>query len=138
MSHVLDSVNTVEDIASHKLVRLTPDLGATGTIAASVVVAGHRDPSDNGVLVIDQVSQNVKSIPALPAGTEDLVANSTAGQWLTANVPVGDHVSVAEKISPDNAPQQALSGGAVLVQNGQRAVPLQGTGENNIKRRSGA
>ncbi|MGI5138923.1 MULTISPECIES: phosphodiester glycosidase family protein [unclassified Streptomyces] len=132
VSHVLNSVNTVEDIASHKLVRLTPDLGATGTIAASVVVTGHRDPSDNGVLVIDQVSQNVKSIPALPAGTEDLVANSTAGQWLTANVHVGDHVSVSEKISPDNAPQQALSGGAVLVQNGQRAVPLQGTGENNI------
>ncbi|MFF3560817.1 phosphodiester glycosidase family protein [Streptomyces sp. NPDC002574] len=132
VSFPLTSVNTVEDIASHKLVRLTPDLGAAGTIAASVVVAAHRDPSDAGVLVVDTVTPNVKNLATLPEGTEDLVGNGAAGTWLTANVHAGDRVSVAERISPDNAPQQALSGGAVLVKNGVRAVPLQGSGENNI------
>lgn len=131
-SHPITSVNTVNDLSSNGLVRITPDLGDSGVIPASVVVTGHRDPDDAGVLIADSVSQGVKDVPALAVGTEDLAGAGTAGQWLAANVHAGDRITVAEAISPDNAPRQAISGGAVLVQNGQMAVPLQGGGENNV------
>lgn len=128
-SHGLTSVNTVEDLPGGGLVRITPDLGDSGTIPASVVVAGH--PVAGG-LVVDSVRQNVTDIPPLAAGTEDLAGAGAAGQWLAGTVHAGDQLAIAERISPDNAPRQALSGGAVLVQNGQMAVPLQGGGENNV------
>lgn len=131
-SHPISSVNTVGDLASNGLVRITPDLGDSGAIPASVVVAGHRDPADAGVLIADAVTQGVTHLPPLASGTEDLAGAGSAGQWLAANVHTGDRLAVSESISPDNAPQQAVSGGAVLVHNGQMAVPLQGGGENNI------
>ncbi|WP_041540370.1 phosphodiester glycosidase family protein [Catenulispora acidiphila] len=131
-SHPITSVNTVADLSANGLVRITPDLGDSGKIPASVVATGHRDPADASVLIIDAVTPNVTDITQVPAGTEDLVGSGTAGQWLTATAHPGDRVTIAESISPDNAPRQALSGGAILVQNGTMAVPVQGSGENNV------
>ncbi|MEZ0114526.1 exopolysaccharide biosynthesis protein/uncharacterized protein YjdB [Catenulispora sp. EB89] len=131
-SHLISSVNFVDDLSANGLVRITPDLGDSGKIPASVVVSGHRDPAASGVLVVDKVTPNVTDLTPLPAGTEDLAGSGTSGQWLTATAHVGDRIAIAEAISPDNNVRQALSGGAVLVQNGTMAVPLQGGGENNV------
>ncbi len=131
-THPITSVNLVDDLSANGLVRVTPDLGDSGKIPASVVASGHRDPADANVLIIDRVTSGVTDLTPLPTGTEDLVGSGTAGQWLTATAHVGDRVRIAESISPDSAPRQALSGGAVLVQNGTMAVPLQGGGENNV------
>ena len=131
-SHPITSVNTVEDLSANGLVRITPDLGDSGKIPASVVVSGHRDPAAADALVVDAVTLDVTDIAPFPAGTEDLVGSGTAGQWLAATAHAGDRITIAEAISPDNAPRQALSGGAVLVKNGTMTVPLQGGGENNV------
>ncbi len=131
-SHPVSSVNFVDDLSANGLVRITPDLGDSGKIPASVVVSGHRDPAAAGVLVVDKVTPGVTDLAPLPAGTEDLAGSGTSGQWLTATAHVGDRMAIAESISPDNNVRQALSGGAVLVQNGTMAVPLQGGGENNV------
>ena len=131
-SHAITSVNTVEDLSGNGLVRITPDLGDSGTIPASVVVSGHRDPAAGGVLIVDAVTPDVTDIKPVPAGTEDLVGGGTAGTWLATAAHAGDRITIAEAISPDNAPRQALSGGAILVRNGVMTVPVQGGGENNV------
>ena len=74
----------------------------------------------------------VATLPALAAGTEDLVGTGTSGQWLASNVKAGDTIAVTETISPDNNLSQAVSGGAIIVHDGAIAVPAQGGGENNI------
>ena len=131
-SHPISSVNFVDDLSANGLVRITPDLGDSGKIPASVVVSGHRDPAAAGVLVVDKVTPNVTDLTPLPAGTEALAGSGASGQWLTATAHVGDRIAIAEAISPDDNVKQALSGGAVLVQNGTMAVPLTGGGENNV------
>src|SRR5882757_4716581 len=128
-SHPITSVNTVNDLSGDALVRVTPDLGTPAPIPSSTVVSGHRSGTN---FVVDSISQNVTDLPQLPAGSEDLVGTATSGQWLTTHAQPGAQLNVAEKLSPDNDIRQAVSGGAILVQNGQRAVPLQGPGENNV------
>lgn len=128
-SHPITSVNTVNSLSQDALVRVTPDLGTPSPIPSSTVVTGHLAGSD---LIVDSVAQGVTDLPQLPAGTEDLVGTATSGQWLTAHAHAGDRLAVAEKLAPDNDIQQAVGGGAILVQDGQRAVPLQGPGDNNI------
>jgi exopolysaccharide biosynthesis protein len=125
----ITSVNAVDGLSGNALVRVTPDLGTPSPIPASTVAAGHLDGS---TLVVDSVTAGVTTLPRLAAGTEDLVGSGTRGQWLVQNVHIGDRLAVSEKLGPDTDVVQGLSGGAVLVQNGQRAVPLQGPGENNV------
>lgn len=131
-SHAITSVNTVGDLSSNGLERITPDLGDSGTIPASTVVAGHVDPTNSNILIVDSITPNVTDVAQLATGDEDFAGSGTAGTWLSSTVHVGDQLSIAEQISPDNDAQQALSGGAILVQDGKMAVPLQGGGENNI------
>jgi exopolysaccharide biosynthesis protein len=131
-SHAITSVNTVNDLSGGGLVRVTADLGTPSPIPASTVVTGHRDPADKSVLVVDSVATGVTDLPQLPEGTEDLVGGGASGQWLQAGAHAGDRLTISEKLGPDDNVKQAVSGGAILVQNGQRAVPLQGGGENNI------
>ena len=127
----ITSVNAVNSLSGDAIVRVTPDLGTPSPIPASTVVAGHLDP-DGTTLVVDGVTSGVTSLPQLAKGTEDLVGSGSRAQWLSQNVHTGDRVAVSEKIGPDADVEQGLSGGAILVQNGQRAVPLQGPGENNV------
>ena len=127
----ISTVNAVDALAGDALVRVTPDLGTPSPVPASTVAAGHLDP-DGTTLVVDSVTAGVTDLAQLAPGTEELVGSGARAQWLTQNVHVGDHLAVSEKIGPDSDVVQALSGGAVLVQNGQRAVPLTGPGENNV------
>lgn len=126
-THPLTSVNTVDDVKSGGITRATADLGAT-PISSATVVSGRVN---GATLVVDSVNTGVTSLPSLPSGTEDLVGGGAGAAWLAQNIHPGDTVTISEKISPDNNLQQAVSGGAVLVKDGQMAVPLQGGGENN-------
>ncbi|WP_323746223.1 phosphodiester glycosidase family protein [Catenulispora pinisilvae] len=128
-STAITSVNAVNSLSGNAIVRVTPDLGTPSPIPASTVVAGHLDGT---TLVVDSVTAGVTSLPQLAKGTEDLVGSGAQAQWLSQSVHTGDRVAVSEKIGPDPDVVQGLSGGAILVQNGQRAVPLQGSGENNV------
>ncbi|GAA2015865.1 phosphodiester glycosidase family protein [Catenulispora yoronensis] len=127
----LTSVNAPDALSGNALVRVTPDLGTPSPIPASTVAAGHLD-KDGTTLLVESVTPNVTDLAQLPSGGEELVGSGTQAQWLTQSVHAGDRVAVSEKLSPDTDVVQALSGGAVLVQNGQRAVPLTGPGENNV------
>lgn len=131
VSAPITSVNTVNSLSGNAIVRVTPDLGTPSPIPASTVVAGRLAP-DGTTLVVDSVTPAVTSLPQLAAGTEDLVGSGNQAAWLSRNLHTGDHIAVSENIGPDSDVVQGLSGGAVLVQNGQRAVPLQGSGENNV------
>jgi exopolysaccharide biosynthesis protein/uncharacterized protein YjdB len=127
----ITAVNAVNSLSGNAIVRVTPDLGTPSPIPASTVVAGHLAP-DGTTLVVDSVTPAVTTLPQPAAGAEDLVGSGTQAAWLSQNLHSGDHVAVSEKIGPDADAVQGLSGGAILVQNGQRAVPLQGSGENNV------
>jgi len=129
-SHALDSVNTTDSLSGNGITRVTPDLGST-PVPASTVVEGHTAPGSSD-LVVDSVQTGVTSLPALSGNQEDLVGAGSGGAWLSANVHPGDTVKIAETISPDSGLAWGLSGGAILVQNGTMAVPVQGGGENNI------
>lgn len=128
-SHQLTSVNTLTDLSSGGLVRVTPELGAGGAIPSSTVVTGTVGTSG---FVVSSVATQVTSLATLPAGTQALVGAGASASWLSANVHTGDTVTVAEKLSPDADVQEAISGGALLVRNGKMAVPLQAGGENNV------
>lgn len=130
-SAAITSVNTVNSLSGDAVVRVTPDLGTPSPIPASTVVAGRLD-ADGTTLVVDSVTAGVTALAQLASGTEDLVGSGTKAQWLSQNLHPGDRVAVSERIGPDADVVQGLSGGAVLVQNGARAVPLQGPGENNV------
>lgn len=131
-SHAITSVNTVNDLSGGGLVRVTPDLGTPSPIPASTVVTGHRDPADKSVLVVDSVKTGVTDLPQLPDGTEDLAGGGASASWLQTNAHAGDRLTISEKLGPDDNVKQAITGGDILVRNGQRAVPLQGGGENNV------
>jgi exopolysaccharide biosynthesis protein len=130
-STAITSVNAVNSLSGDAVVRVTPELGTPSPIPASTVVAGHLD-ADGSTLVVDSVTAGITTLPQLANGTEDLVGSGAKAAWLSQNVHPGDRVAVSEKIGPDSDVVQGLSGGAVLVQNGQRAVPLTGPGENNV------
>lgn len=109
----LASVNVVNDVAAGGITRVTPALGATGTLAGpAVLVTGHL--TGNG-LVVDAVQAGVTSVPA---GTTGFLGGGAGGQWLTSTVHAGDTLTVSERISPDNQPRQLLSGATMLVRDG--------------------
>ncbi len=126
----LTGVNAVDDLGAGALLRVTADLGPTA-IASSTVVSGHL-AADGTTLTVDTVSGGVTDLPQLGQDAQDLVGSAAYGDWLTAHVHPGDRLSTAESLGPDSDVVQALSGGAILVKDGQRAVPLQGGGDNNI------
>ena len=132
-THAITSVNTVEDLSpsASALVRVTPDLGDSEAVPASTVVTGQVSATNPDAVTVTSITQNVTDIAQLATGYEAFAATGSAAQWLTSTVHAGDALTVAESVSPDNNAEQALSGGAILVQNGQMAVPLVGGGENN-------
>ncbi|WP_344659726.1 phosphodiester glycosidase family protein [Catenulispora subtropica] len=136
-STAITTVNAVDALSGSggtggdALVRVTTDLGTPSPIPASTVAAGRLD-KDGTTLIVDSVTAGVTGLQQLASGTEELVGSGSQAQWLAQNVHVGDHVAVAEKLGPDTDVVQGLSGGAVLVRDGQRAVPLTGPGENNV------
>lgn len=100
----LDDVNQLGVEANPGLTLVNPAMGAD-TIPSSVVAQGTVEPggtSAHSTLKITSITGGVTSLPTLPAGTEDLVAqpSSPQGKWLTTEVGVGDFISVSESTSP--------------------------------------
>ena len=114
------------------LTEVTPYLGAV-TIGASTIASG---TVDNGVMTITGVKTSQTALPKLAAGQQDLIARrgTAASTWLQKIQP-GDTLSVTDSLAPYGLDQirTAVSGGAYLAQNGAMAVPVQGTGENNVQ-----
>ncbi len=127
----ITSVNVVEDLSKSggALVHVTPFLGTPSPIPAATVVSGTVSGDQ---LTVADIKTGVTDLPQLPEGTTDLVATGAQAAWLTAHVKVGDTVTTAESLSPDQHIRQAVSGGAILVKDGALGVPLQGGGENNV------
>ncbi|MFL6072775.1 MAG: phosphodiester glycosidase family protein [Mycobacteriales bacterium] len=130
--HALNGVNDVNLLGgAGALVRVTSWLGTPSPVPAATVATGHLD---GGAFVVDAVTTGVTDLPQLPKTTQDLVGTGESGQWLAANAHPGDRLALAETLTPDplSRIRQAATGGAILVADGQRAVPLQGDGENNV------
>ncbi|HVV22461.1 MAG TPA: phosphodiester glycosidase family protein [Pseudonocardiaceae bacterium] len=126
----LTSVNVVNDVATGGITRVTPALGAaSGLSVASVLVSGHQVA--NG-FTVDSVRTGLKAVPALAAGTEGLLGGGAGGTWLTTNVHVGDTLSISEKITPDNHPQQLISGATMLVRDGAVYTDPTGTPPSGV------
>jgi exopolysaccharide biosynthesis protein len=145
-SQPLGDVNRLGISSDTELTLVTPDMGGTSigssVVATATVAAGSA--TNEPTLTINSVSSGVTSLPALTAGSMDLVASAgtAAATWLTSTVKSGDTLSVTEALSPYPLQQQAtgstpyvataVSGGADLLVNGKLGVPLQGGGENNV------
>ena len=122
-SHPITSVNTVEDLSANGLVRITPDLGDSGKIPASVVVSGHRDPAAADALVVDAVTPDVTDIAPVPAGTTNLVGSGTPGKWLAATAPAGGPGRASTDRGPaPHGPRQAQSPYGAQVASGRETA----------------
>jgi exopolysaccharide biosynthesis protein len=131
MSDPLNAVNTFDAPLSNSITLDTSDEGAV-TVPSARVAVGHLN-ADGTELVISEVDQGVTQLPALSAGEEDVVGIGTTAAWVASNIHAGDSVSISDSLSPYPLSQikNAISGGAILEQSGQMAVPVTGTGENN-------
>jgi Phosphodiester glycosidase/Bacterial Ig-like domain (group 2) len=126
-----DSLAALNRIDQNNLTEVTPYLGAV-TIGASTIAAG---TVSNGVLTITSVKTSQTSLPQLAAGQEDLIARrGTADSTWLQKVHAGDTLTLSDSLAPYGIGQiqTAVSGGAYLAQNGTMAVPVQGSGENNV------
>jgi exopolysaccharide biosynthesis protein len=117
-SHVLASVNTVDDVGRGGISEVTPSLGATSLPAAATLVLGHAKPG-SGTLEVTRVQQGARSISALPEGEEGLVGGGSGGRWLAAAARVGGSLALSERISPDNDLVQMINAAAILVRHGK-------------------
>ncbi|KAA2261331.1 hypothetical protein F0L68_17980 [Solihabitans fulvus] len=116
-SHELRSVNVVNDLADGAVTRVTPDLGDAGALPATAVLAlGHRV---GDTLVVDEVRTGLDALPALPAGQEGLLGSGDGGAWLTGHLAPGASVSLAERVAPDGALRELISGATMLVRDGK-------------------
>ncbi|HUN35414.1 MAG TPA: phosphodiester glycosidase family protein, partial [Trebonia sp.] len=126
-----DPLAALNRIDQNNLTAVTPYLGAV-TIGASTIAAG---TVSNGVLTITSVKTSQTALPALAAGQEDLIARrGTADSTWLQKVHAGDTLTVSDALAPYSLDQiqTAVSGGAYLAQNGAMAVPVTGSGENNV------
>lgn len=131
-TYPLAAVNTFDPNVPNSITLDTPANGAENITQGRVAVG---QVVDNGAAVhITRVDLAQKSLPALTGDEEDVVAIGAApAAWMAANVKAGDTIQISDSLSPYplSEIQTAVSGGGILEQNGQMAVPVQGTGENN-------
>jgi exopolysaccharide biosynthesis protein len=115
-SRALTSVNTVDDVAAGGVTEVTPDLGDTPGLTGGTLVLGRQSA---GGFTVESVRTGVTSVDRLAAGRSGLLGGGAGGQWLAANLHVGDTVGVAGRLSPDNDLTQMVSGVDVLVKDGK-------------------
>jgi exopolysaccharide biosynthesis protein len=129
-------LTAVNRIDQNNLTLVTPYLGAVSIGASTIVNATvTSSTASSSTIKINSIKTSQTSLPQVPAGQEDLIARrgTADSTWLQKTHP-GDTVTVSESLAPYGIGQvqTGLSGGAYLVQNGAMAVPVQGTGENNV------
>lgn len=114
-THPLNSINWTNDALGGAITEVTPDLGGPTALAkASTLVLGRLDGSTLSVTSVGPVT----SLPALDAGMAGLLAAGDGGAWLSANVHVGDAVTISSHISPDNNLRSLVAGAVQLVKDG--------------------
>jgi hypothetical protein len=127
-----DPLVALNRIDQDDLTLVTPYLGAVA-IGESTIATG---TVSDGVLTVTGVKTSQTALPQLTTGQEDLIARrGTADSTWLQKVHPGDTLSVSDSLAPYGIDQiqTAVSGGAYLAQNGTMAVPVQGSGENNVE-----
>jgi exopolysaccharide biosynthesis protein len=123
----LTSVNILSDAAAGNITEVTPVLAASAQsigAAATVVTGTVSGTNDDQTLTVTGVQTGVTSLAIPASGTEDLVGAGAGGTWLSANVHVGDTVSVSQGLSPaagttqDGQVTQLITGATQLIKNG--------------------
>jgi exopolysaccharide biosynthesis protein len=121
-SEPLSSVNIPADAAAGKVTEITAALASSAqklTSAATVVSAAVTGTAGSRTLTVTGVQTGVTTLPVPAAGTEDLLGGGAGGNWLSANVHVGDTVGVGYQLSPDNNVTQLVTAATQLIKDGQ-------------------
>jgi exopolysaccharide biosynthesis protein len=123
-------------IDQNNLTLVTPYLGAVSIGSSTIVNATVTTGTASGsTITINSVKTGQASLPQVPDGQEDFIARrGTADSTWLQKMHAGDTVTVSDALAPYGIGQvqTAVSGGAYLERNGAMAVPVQGTGENNV------
>lgn len=131
-SYALSAINQFDTNIPNSITLDTPANGAVNINEGRVAV-GHVVDAGSAVQ-IDSIALAQHSLPALTGDEEDVVAiGSAPAAWMAANVKAGDTIQISDSLSPYplSQIQTAVEGGGILEQNGQMAVPVEGSGENN-------
>jgi exopolysaccharide biosynthesis protein len=124
-THPLFSINWTGDAVKNQITEITPRLGGPVDVGASSPIFATGTSTDNGATITITAVGPITSLPALAPGTAGLLASSTGGTWLSANLKVGDTVTVGTAIAPDNDIQQLMQGpGQQLVKDGNLTSDL--------------
>jgi uncharacterized repeat protein (TIGR02543 family) len=117
-THALTSINWTSDDTGNNITEITPRLGGPTDVSAVNPTLAQGTSTDDGKTITITSVAKVTSLPALAAGTAGLLASGAGATWLTTNVAVGDVVSIASAIAPDNDLQQLVQGPGRIVKNG--------------------
>jgi hypothetical protein len=118
-SFKLSSINHLVELHEGNLGLITSALGAPISVRGDTVVMLQRSVNSHKDLTVLSVQRAGTVLPAL-VNRYALVGRGAAGAWLLTHLHKGVHVSVNERISPDNDLFQALGGGLVIIKNGAR------------------
>ncbi len=116
-SFKLSSINHLVELQEGMLGLITPALGAPISVRGDTVVLLQRGMDSPQELTVLSIQRTGRALPAL-VNRYALVGRGAAGAWLRTHLHKGVHISVNERISPDNNLFQALGGGLVLIKNG--------------------
>jgi len=126
-SQALTSVNILSDAAAGHITEVTPVLAASAQSigAAATVVTGTVSGAGTAqTLTVTGAATGVRTLAIPASGTEDLVGAGAGGTWLSANVHVGDTVTIAQGLSPasgvsqDSSVTQLVTAATQLIKNG--------------------
>lgn len=117
-THALYSVNWTSDATAGQITEVTPRLGGPTTLSSKPVFVSGTSSDGGATLTVDSVGA-IKSLPALANGHYGLLAAGAGGTWLSSSIHVGDTVTLASSISPDNNIQELIQGpGQPLIKGG--------------------
>lgn len=118
-THALYSVNWTGDAAGDNITEITPRLGGPTDVSKTKPVFAVGTSSDDGATITITSVGTITSLPALADGQYGLLGSAAGGTWLSGSIKVGDTVSLASSIAPDNDIQELIQGpGQPLVANG--------------------
>ncbi|MFB2600300.1 phosphodiester glycosidase family protein [Herbiconiux sp. P17] len=108
-THPLFSINWTGDATGDQITEITPRLGGPTDLPSNPVFAQGTTNDGGDTITVTSIG-TIGSLPALADGTAGLLASASGGDWLSANVQVGDTVTVSHAIAPDDDIRQLLQG----------------------------
>lgn len=112
----LHEINIYGDIRKGPIL-ITPDLGARISVAGDTVAMLRPVSNTSDTFIVQSVRSGVTWLPAL-SGKDAIIAQGSAGQWLSSHLHPNDRLRVTERISPDDNLLQAIGGGPIVLKNG--------------------